>query len=323
MSSPVQITKASILQIDAIRIEKYDQRWLIKQHYMFIDDELFFYLNQSGLLDKIVDTFDMEDRKKKNAIANNAQKRTYEDIDQDNETSSDSAAQRGEALGRKKRKGSNSNVSDASTQTESPLSMVSSSSSLPSVDHIPSTTIKTTVVQPVDAYAILNKKRYQRRLLSMYHMYLRISDISLLDDHGLLNQLVEFVENIDRTKNNSHCQSMSSKGLVESNAVHEKCGISEGQKDEEEDDDDEDDEDEDYEFQLTSEDEDEDDEQSNQSGCCTFLEEHEEQTFIPVNASTQTTDDLASNLLDIETNNTGKLIDYICICSISVSTFLF
>jgi hypothetical protein len=295
MTSPVQTTKASFLQIEAICNEKYDQRWLLNKHDMFINDDIFFYLNQSGLLDSIVNLFEVEDRKKKkNAIGTNGQKRTYEDIDGDNETNSDSA-QHGEESGRKKSKVINTNVADVSTEIKCLLSMVSSSSSssLPLVDLSPLTTItKATAVQPVCAYAILEKKRYQCGLLVMHNMLLRKSDISLLDHHGLLNQLVELLESIDRTRNNSYHQSMSNKDAIELNTVQEQCGIPEGQEEEEEDDDDDDDDDE-----FDSSTEDEDDEESNQCGWCMFLEEHEKQNSIHVNASTQKTDDLASNLL--------------------------
>jgi hypothetical protein len=314
MTSPVQTTKASFLQIEAICDEKYVQRWILNKHNMFMDDDIFFYLYQSGLLDRIVNLFEAEDRKKKNAIGTNGQKRTYEDIDEDNQTNSDSA-QREEELGRKKSKGINTNVADTSTQIECPLSMVSSSSSssLPSVDPSPLTTIiTTTAVRPVCAYATLEKNRYQCGLFVMHKMLLRKSDISLLDHHGLLDQLVELLESIDRTRNKSYRQPMSNKDSVELNTVHEQFGIAEGQKKEEEeedDDDDDDDDDEDDEFESPTEDE--DNEQNNQCGCCMFLEEHEEQNSIHGNASTQTTGDLIYNLLDIETNSTGKLFDYI------------
>jgi hypothetical protein len=173
------------------------------------------------------------------------------------------------------------------------------------MDPIPSTITRTTVVQPVDAYAILEKKRYQRRILQMHNIFLCTSDLSLLDDHGSLDQLVEIVETVDRAREKSPYQSTNNNNSTASNTVREKYDISEGQKEDEkvEDDNEEDS----YVFDSPSEDE--SDEQSNQCGCCMFLDEDEEHNFIQIYVLTQTTYDLATDIVGTITNITSNLLN--------------
>ena len=66
------------LQVRAVCTERYHQRWLLNQHYMFVTDDIFFHLAQIGLLDKIVKVFQEADKKQASSQMN-GQKRSHED----------------------------------------------------------------------------------------------------------------------------------------------------------------------------------------------------------------------------------------------------
>ena len=149
----------------------------------------------------------------------------------------------------------------------------------------------TTIVQAVDVYALLKKKRYQSTLLALHRMYLCKNHLCLLEHHGLLDQLVQVAEDGDRTRNNSVCRSIREE---ESTAVQDSQGVSEGTE-QEEDSDDDDDDDEDYEFEFTSEDEEEDGETEIQLERSNTMKEFEGHKSVYIDASTQTVGDLAHN----------------------------
>ena len=95
---------------DRVCAEKHDQRWMLNQHYMFMEHSMFFHLIQCGLVDKILKVFDDADQKQKEmALQVTGQKRPREgdDVSDDNTN-----------LALKKTKRSDISTADTATQTD-------------------------------------------------------------------------------------------------------------------------------------------------------------------------------------------------------------
>ncbi|CAF1369321.1 unnamed protein product [Adineta steineri] len=260
--SATATTTASCFPIQAVCADEDVQRALLCRHFMFLDDAVFFYLAQSGLLNKIVNVFQAKDCKLNGSNQINGQKRCHEDIDGVYDTDNNSSDS--EELPRKKTKRIRITLVDISTQTDDSSIMTLSSPS--SLDSILSTTTKTKaiVAQAVDVDAAREKRRYQLRLLAFHTISLHKSDFALLDHHGLLDPLVQIIEDVERTGAiTPYLQSFDKKDSVDSIEVHEKHGICEGLE-EEDDDDDENEDDEggdiDYQLEMLREAEDDDEE---------------------------------------------------------------
>jgi hypothetical protein len=61
-------------------------------------------------------------------------------------------------------------------------------------------TTTTTIVEAVDVYNEIEKKRYQASLLFRHHMCLCKEDFALLVESNLMDELVKLVEDVDRSK---------------------------------------------------------------------------------------------------------------------------
>lgn len=237
-------TEISNIDIYSVCQKYYDQRWRFNQHYMFMDDHVFFQLIQCGLVDKIANVFQIEDEKTKKLTTSNRQKRHHEDID-DNDDTKSKFLHREELVGTNTKR-TKMDLMDASTQTDHSLLMNSSNPS--SSDAVPSsssttitaaTTTTTTVGQIGDVSVALEKRRYQTLLLHLHHFCLRQADMSLLDHHQLLDPLVQQIEDIDRIRKTNYSQTIRNEDATKSHIVPEKhCNSEEIQEDEESDADD-------------------------------------------------------------------------------------
>lgn len=79
--------KTTYRQMQTVCEERYDERRIMRLHFMFVDDEMFFQLVQTGLVDKIVKVFQEADRKKKETSSQmNDQKRTREEDEENSST---------------------------------------------------------------------------------------------------------------------------------------------------------------------------------------------------------------------------------------------
>lgn len=112
------ITKRNLFdpEVRTVCAERHRERWLFSRHYMFVEDLTFFYLFQSGLMDKLVKVFRDADRRKKQISDQvNGQKRSLED-DNNEEVEGSSSTDVPSTV--KKIKRVNIVMADASTQTE-------------------------------------------------------------------------------------------------------------------------------------------------------------------------------------------------------------
>jgi len=277
-SSTLPLRRVSFDEIMKVSAAHYEQRWMLCNHYMYMADDIFFYLHQAGLVQQIINVFKMENQKKRHLDQIKGKKRIYDNVEDDADIIVD-CSEHGQL---KQQKSRQSTVVDHETQTDDGLLMVSSS---------PMSTV--TVAPTVDIDAELEKKSYQRSLLVTYKIYLRKCDFSLLENHGIIDRLVQIIENFGHTYGRSFDQYLSSRGsIVSTTAVTQ-----ERNEDTEDSEDEEDDEDDDYEFPKPSEDEDEEDDNNDQGGtqcgCCMPLKEYdyeykEDEDLIHIDASTQT-----------------------------------
>ena len=109
-------TRLFPFQMQNVCTEKHSETWLLNRHYKFIHDHLFYNMIQSGLSNKIVNIFQLEDGKNKSSLLNR-QNRCHDDIDEIAVTNSDLAPH--EQTIRREMRQIKINLVHASTQTPS------------------------------------------------------------------------------------------------------------------------------------------------------------------------------------------------------------
>lgn len=179
--------------------------------------------------------------------------------------------------------------------------MASSSSSPSTSDVVPSAAATATIVQAIDVYAELEKKRYQTSLLCRHKTFFQKEDFSLLVQCNLMDELIQTFENIDSiNKASSH---------DDDDDENEKHDVTEGTSDEESSSDDDDD----YDFDLSEEDDDDDDtsEENEHREPGTINKEIENQNLAHMDVSTQTNDELNNVSFDLELREQREIVsDY-------------